>query len=69
MIANLLISLKIKLYPFFHQFICSYNGYLDVLIPTPEYTKETGDNEAYMLCPVCNKKYHLCYLEPENEES
>ena len=65
MIESLLISLKIKLYPFLHRFACS--GDLDILIPNPKYTRETGDNEAYMLCNKCGKKFHMIYLEPGDE--
>jgi len=65
MIESLLVTIKIKLYPFLHSFICS--GDLEILIPKPEYTKKSGDNEVYMLCSECGKKFHLIYLEPEDE--
>ena len=63
---DILIGPKLKLYPLWHRFVCKYNGNLEILVPNQEYMKESGDNEAYMLCPECNKKYHLCYLEPDD---
>ena len=60
---KLLFSIRLQLYPIIHRRIC--DGDLEILIPTDEYMKETSDTEAYMLCPKCNKKYHLVNVEPE----
>ena len=65
MLNLLLLKFRIKLYPFWHRLFCRYNGGLEILVPTPEYMNETGDTEVYMLCPECNKKYHLINITPD----
>jgi len=60
---KLLLTVRLKLYPIFHRLKC--DGNLEIFIPKEEYIEETGDNEAYMLCSKCNKKYHLVNIDPE----
>ena len=59
------VDIRLRLYPFLHRFMCS--GNLKVLVPTEEYMRESGDNEAYMFCDECGRKYHLVNLEPDDE--
>jgi len=55
---------RLKLYPCLHRLSCK--GNLGVLMPTEEHMIESGDNEVYMQCDLCEKKYHLANLTPEN---
>ncbi len=63
---KLMFVIKLRLYPFLHRLIC--DGNLEILVPTEDYMLETGDNEVYMLCPECNRKYHLTYLTPAEKD-
>ena len=59
-----LVGFRIRCYPFIHGLFCE--GDLEVFIPTEDHMKETGDTEAYMLCSLCGKRYHLVNLTPED---
>ena len=57
MLESLLVSIRLKLYPFLHRLFCY--GDLGIYVPKSEYMEETGDTEVYMQCSKCDKRYHL----------
>ena len=63
MLESLLVSIRLKLYPFIHKLVCY--GDLMIYVPTSEHMAETGDTEVYMLCSECDKKYHLVNITPD----
>ena len=59
-----LLGLRLRLYPFIHSFSCA--GKMVVYVPTNEYMET--DNESYMMCDLCGKKYHMAYVTPDDDE-
>ena len=56
--SYLVLKIRLKLSQFIHSLSC--DGALIAHVPTTEYV--TIDNECFLECALCKKKYHLTYV-------
>ena len=66
MLRTFFLGIKIRIFTFWHWLRCA--GSLGILVPTPEYMRETGDNLAYMKCELCGRKYNLVRLSFDDDD-
>ena len=57
---KILLSIRLKWYPFIHSFSCG--GDMVIYMPNTD-----EDNECFILCGVCGRKYHLADVEQDDD--